>query len=123
MTTKRNRGHLPIKGAVREKKTDGKSRAQHVREIQSWGATNERHGTRIKRSIGARENSNYPTEGDKRREKYILRIHTQPRPICLHELPQDVLGRLVDIGATRIFWEVSFQRDLSRRNISISKAT
>ena len=77
MTTKRNRGHLPIKGAVREKKTDGKSRAQHVREIQSWGATNERHGTRIKRSIGAREKVKLSDRGgQKTREIHTADTHS-----------------------------------------------
>ena len=96
----------------------------HVREIRSCSAGGEQHGERIKESIGRREKVELADKrGDKRREKYILRIHAQPRPICLHKLPQDVLGRLVDIGATCVFWEIPFQRDLSGRSVSMSKGT
>lgn len=80
----------------------------------------EQHSATITGSIGRREKVKLADKRGQKTGENILRIHTQPRPICLHELPQDILGRLIDIGATRVLWEVPFQRDLSGRSVSIS---
>jgi hypothetical protein len=42
----------------------------------------------------------------KRLERGLLRVHAELCPICLHEPPQDVLGRLIHVRSTRVFLEV-----------------
>ena len=39
-------------------------------------------------------------------------------PVHLHKLPQDVLRSLVDVGATRVFWEVRLEWDLGSTVLS-----
>ncbi len=50
---------------------------------------------------------------EKRKRPYghSLRVYAEPRPICLHEPPQDVLRRLVNIGPARVLGEVPLEGD------------
>jgi hypothetical protein len=54
----------------------------------------------------------------KREQQDSLRIHAQPRPILLHEAPEDVLGGLVDVVSAGVFGEVAFEGDLRRVSTS-----
>lgn len=47
-----------------------------------------------------------------RRRGHSLRIHAELCSVCLHEPPQDILGRLVYIRSTRVLLEVLLQRHL-----------
>jgi hypothetical protein len=51
-------------------------------------------------------------------EGYSLRIHCQPRPVLLHELPQYELGRLLQVVPARVLGEVVLEGNLWGRRVS-----
>ena len=48
------------------------------------------------------------------RAKDLLGINTKSRSICLHKPPQDIFRSLINIGATSVFWGVSFKGNLGK---------
>lgn len=42
----------------------------------------------------------------------ILGVNAQSSAVCLHKLPENVFGRLVDVVATSILCKVTFERHL-----------
>jgi hypothetical protein len=56
--------------------------------------------------------SNRQTGGRGERDEDLLRINTKPRPIRLHEPPQYILRRFIDIRTRSILREVLFKRHL-----------
>ena len=46
-----------------------------------------------------------------------LRVHTQPRPIRLHELPQNELRRLIDVVPARVLGKVAVEGHLGQLDL------
>ena len=44
-----------------------------------------------------------------------MRVDAEPRPVGLHEPPEDVFGGFLDVGAARVFGEIPFSWDLGKR--------